>query len=265
MLVEVKPLPINRWHKKKGKEVFSQAKTIEVLYSEELGKLNTGLTEEEAEEYGGKMGVDLSDKFNPDEPHTFWSTKASWIILPNQTLIFNDIKSTDFVKIANLKASKYVANSMKEYEEGKWPDATHVIFSEEEEMELKASKFQVIQSCSVELVKASLDRKVALIQILSNKNVKGRSQDFIDGVMSEIVMEKPEELLKALQMDRDEVVLRSMVLELLQKNILTTQSGGINYMGAKIAFDYEDAVKYFKDPNNSEMKVRLLEKIQKVV
>lgn len=262
MLVEIRPLPIQKWHKKKGKEAFAQDKTVEVLYSEELGKLATGLTEEEAIEYGKKLGVDLSDRFNPDEPHPFWTSKASWIPLPNKTLIFNDQRPSDFVKIANCKTSKFVANSLAEYQAGKWPDATHVIFSEEEEMELKATKFQLKQKAGVQLIEASLERKIALVQILSNKTVKGRSPSFIDGIISEIVEEKPEELLKALSMDKEEVIVRSSVLELLQKNILTKQGSAIYYMGDKIGLDYEDTVKYFKDPNNAVMKVTLLEKLQ---
>jgi len=262
MLVEVRPLPIQRWHKKKGKEAFAQDKTVEVLYSEELGRLATGLTPEEAKKYGERMGVDLSDTFNPEVPHPFWTSKASWINLPNKTTVFNTARDSDFVKVANLKASKFVANSMREQEEGKWPDATHVIFSEEEEMELKATKFQIKQKVGVELINASLERKIALVQILSNKTVKGRSPSFIEGMIAELVEEKPEELLKALSMNKEEVIIRSSVLELLSKNILTKQGSAVYYMGDKIGLDYEDTVTYFKDPNNAVMKVTLLEKLQ---
>jgi hypothetical protein len=262
MLVEVRPLEIQRWHKKKGKEAFSQPKTIEVLYSEELGYLATGLTDEEAKEYGEKMGVDLSNKFNPEEPHPFWSSKASWISLPNKTEIFNTSRASDYVRVANLKASKFVANSIKEHEQGLWPDATHVIFSEEDEMEAKATKFQIKQKIGQLLLDASLERKIALVQILSNKTVKGRSANFVDGMISELVEEKTDELLKALGMNKEEVIVRSSVLELLQKNILTKQGSAVYYMGDKIGLDYEDTVKYFKDPNNAVMKVTLLEKLQ---
>lgn len=262
MLVEVRPLEIQKWHKKRGKENFSLPKTIEVLYSEEKGRLDTGLTEEEAQTYGKRMGVDLSDTFNPEIPHSYWTTKASWFTLPNKTIVFNIVKDSDFVKVANLKASKFVANSLKEYEQGMWPDATHVIFSEEEEMELKASKFELQQQVSVKLIDASHERKVALVQILSNKTVKGRSPSFVNGVISELVEQKPEEVFKALQMNKEEVIVRASVLELLSKNILTKQGSAIYYMGDKIGLDYEDAVKYFKDPNNATMKVTLLEKLQ---
>jgi hypothetical protein len=37
-----------------------------------------------------------------------------------------------------MKGSKLVANSMKELDEGKWPEATHVIFDESEEVSYKS-------------------------------------------------------------------------------------------------------------------------------
>lgn len=270
MKVEVKPIDTRKWHGKKGKESFAQPKAIEVLYNHEKGRYDTGLEEEDGitkevfDRLEKEMGVSLSSAFNPNEPHPYFANKAGWINLPNNTLILDTNRNTDFVKVQNLKASKFVANSMAEYNEGKWPDATHVIFSEEEEMQLKANKFQIIQKCAVELIKASAERKAAIILIVSDipKVVKGRSQDFIDGLLSELVENKPEEVLKALSMNKDEVMIRATVLELLQKNILTKQNGAIFYMGNQIGFDYEDSLKYFRDPNNAEMKVRLLEKLQ---
>lgn len=262
-LVEVRPLEVKKWHGKKGKEAFGQPKTIEVLFSNVTGKYDTGLSEEEAKEYGKRMGADLTDTFNPMEPHPFWSSKASWVVLPNQTTVFNTDKDRDFVKVANLKASKFVANSLKEYNEGKFPDATHVIFSEEEEMESKAAKFELRQQASAKLIDYSLEARATIIQVIENKNVKGRSQSFVNGVLSEIVENKPEELLRVMSMDKEETVTRANVLELLQKGVLRKVGGTIQYMGEKLAVDYEDMVKYMKNPDNSVMKVRLLEQLTK--
>lgn len=263
MLVEIRPLPLTKWHGKKGKESFTQPKTVEVLPNVQTGKYDTGLDEEQTAKYSKITGLDLSDTFIPDVPHPFWSTKAAWIPLPNNTLVLNSDNNFEYIKIANCKTSKYVANSMAEYNQGLWPDATHVIFSEEEEMELRASKFQIQQKASVKLMDYSLDAKIALVQILSKKTVKGRSANFIDGLVSELVENEPAEVLRVLNMNKEEATTRANVLEMLSKNVLTQQGEAIFYMGNPIGFDYEDAVKYFQDPNHVEMKVRLLEKIRK--
>src|ERR1019366_7157512 len=118
-MVEIRPLPQKKWHGKKDGESFAQPKAVEVLYDPEKGTYATGLTDEEANEYGKKLGVNLSSIFIADEPHEYWGNKASWIVLPNRTVLFNTEKPADFVKIKNMKASSRVANSMAEWEAGK--------------------------------------------------------------------------------------------------------------------------------------------------
>ncbi len=167
MKVEVRPLPKQVWHGKKGKESFSLPKVIEVLYDEETGKYATGLTPEKATELGKKLGVDLSDTFNPNEPHPYWSTKPASIKLENHTQIFDTDRPADEVKVANMKASKLVANSMREFEEGKWSEATHVIFDEQEEVSLKASKIDLKNKAVGMLLKLSDEDKVALQQYIT--------------------------------------------------------------------------------------------------
>lgn len=261
MLVEVRPLPSNKWHGKKGKESFTNAKDIEVLYDKETGKYATGLTDDEAKEWSKELGVDLSNTFNPNEAHPFWSTKAATIRLPNHTRIFDTDKPYERIMVKNMKASKFVANSMKEWEEGKWPDATHVIFDEAEEVEIKANKISLRNQAVLILDKMTANDKANIIQILSNKTVKGRSDDFINVEIDSIINEKPGEFLKYVKMGKEEVYIRASVLEGISKNILTKEAGSVYYMGELIGMDYEDAVDWFKNPQNSKMKVSILEKL----
>lgn len=263
MLVEVRPLPVKKWHGKKDKESFSRPKDIEVLYDHKTGKYATGLTPEEANDYGKRMGVDLSDIFNANDPHPYWSTKPASIRLPNHTVIFDTDKPVEFVKVKNMRASKFVANSMKEWEEGKWPEATHVIFDETEEVNLKASKGAMRDECVLIKVKMSDEDKANMVQILSKKSVKGRSTDFINVEIDAIIEENPIDFLKYAKMGREEVYIRAMVLECISKNVLTKEAGSIFYMGEMIAFDYEESIRWFKDPQNNKMKVAIFEKLLK--
>lgn len=263
MLVEVRPLLAKKWHGKTGKESFSVPKVLEVLYDSETGKYATGLTPDEAKKYGKELSLDLSDNFNPNSPHPYWSTKAASIKLVNHTVIYNTERALDFIKVANLKASNKVANSMKEYDEGKFPDATHVIFDEEEEVTTKAGKVQLKQKANVLAVGLSNDEKTQIIQILSKKSVKGKSTDFIDVEIDAIITEKPDEFIKYANMDKKDVSTRASVLEALAKNILTKEGTAVYYMGDIIGQDYEDAVKWFNDPNNQKIKVSILEKLNK--
>ena len=263
MLVEVRPLPKKKWHGKTGKESFSQPIVIEVLYDHDKGKYATGLSEEEEKKYSKQLGVDLSSRFNPNEAHPYWGTKAAQIKLENHTMLFDTRKPAEFVKVKNLKASKFVANSLKEWEQGIFPDATHVIFDEEEEVSLKANKVQKKQKAMVIAAELSSDEKAQIVQILSNKTVKGRSNDFIDVEIDGIIENKVEEFLKYANMDKQEVYVRSAVLEALAKNVLTREAGSVYYMGELIGIDYEGAVEWFKNPQNQKIKVSILEKLDK--
>lgn len=261
MFVEVRPLPEKKWHGKSGKESFAQPKAIEVLYDSNTGKYATGLTEEEAKDYGKRLGVDLSDTFNPTEPHPYWSTKPATIKLENFTQLLNTDKPVDFVKVKNMKASKFVANSQRAYEAGEYPDATHVIFDEEEEVSLKATKVQMKEKAYIIASKMSNDDKAAMVQILSSKTVRKRSPNFIDVEVADIIENKTSDFIRFANMGREEVNIRALVLELLNKNILTKEAGSVYYMGEIIGIDYEGAIEWFRNPQNSKMKVAILEKV----
>ena len=262
-LVEIRPLDIPRWHGKEGKEAFTQPHIIEALYDHELGGYATGLTEDEAIKYGKKLGVDLGNVFNQDEPHVFWGSKMGRIKLENATMILDDTKALEFVKVKVMKASKYVANSLKEWEDGLFPEATHVIFDESEEIAIKATKIQKKKKAvklSYELAKAD---QASIVQILTGKSVRGRSQDFIDIEIDNLINERTDDFLRQAQMDKKELSIRAAVLEAIFRNILTKEGTSIFYLSDKIGFDFESTIEWFKDPQNQNMKVSILDKLNK--
>lgn len=263
MQIIIKPLPSEKWHGKNGKESFSRPASLEVLYDSETGRYATGLTEEERAKYEKITGLDLSDNFNPTEPHPFWGSNAAKIKLPNHTMILDDTRPLDFIKIKNLKASKYVANSVKEHEEGLWPDATHVIFDEQEEVQLVASKLQRKNKARAATLTMSLDEKTNLVRLLSDKTINGRSQDFIDVELDNIIENQIDDFAKFYKMDKTEVTTRAKIMEALSKNILTKEGSSIFYMGDKLGHDFEQVVAYFTDPDNQMIKVAILEKLEK--
>ena len=261
MIVEVKPLPRKRWHKKEGKESFQQPVKIEVLYDPNTGKYATGLSEEESEMLGKKLGLDLSDVFIPEQAHPYWSTKAAMVTLKNETQFFDSSKPLDLIKIKNLKAHKLVANSQKEWEEGLWPDATHVIFDETEDINMKANKVQTKQKCYAILAKLSTDEKINIIAIVLEESVRGRSENFITSRIDEVVEEHPEEFMKWATMDAKEVHTRASILEGIARNFLTKEGQSIYYMSERLGFDIDDTIQWFGNPDNQKLKVAILEKL----
>jgi hypothetical protein len=263
VLVKVMPLPIKKWHKKEEQESFTRPKILQALYDENTGGYATGLTPEEAEKYGKLVGFSLDSIFNPEEAHPTWSAKAFKVKLENQTMIFDLSRPMDFIKVKMMKASKFVANSLSEWEANLYPNATHYIFDELELVQDKATKVGNKRKAYEALGKMTAVDKAAIIQLLSKKTVRGRSADFLDTEIGDLIENQTIEFLRVFNMGREEVALRASVLEALGKNILTKEGNAIYYMGDMVAQDYEEAVQWFKDPNNSKMKVLILEKLEK--
>jgi len=261
MKIEVKPLELNTWHSKSKNESFKRPTVIQALFCQETGKYGIDMTDEEIKEYSEKLGVNLDPIFDYDKPHPFYCSSQGNIKLENNTMILNSENPRDFVKWKILKASPFVANSLEEWENGLWPDATHYIHDEEAEAAVKASKYEIVEKCYVEAAKMPADEKINIAIILSDKVLRGRSNNFINVAINEIIDTKPMEFLRYATIDKAELNIRANIYEALKKNILTKEGLSIVYMGQVIAADFEDAVAWFKDKNNQKLKLAIMEKL----
>lgn len=264
MKVEIKPIDDKSgWLDMQKDQSFKRPVTIEALVDNEKGIYVTGLDETDQKKYSKMIGIDLSNKLQYENgniaEHAFYHSKIGRIKLENNTMIFNTENPIDYVKYALMKASPFVANSINEIDH--FPEATHYISSEEEEVELKANKLAIRNTCILEAAKLTPAEKASVVSILSTKTIKNRSDNFIDVEINNIIDEKPEEFLKTIKLDKQELSVRSNILDALRRNILTKEGLSICYMGEVIAEDYESAVKWFKDPQNQKIKVAILEKL----
>lgn len=264
MKVEIRPIERKKFHLKEGKDSFTKDKVLEVLVNAKTYKYETGLTPEDIEMLSKQMpGVDLSDNFNELVPHPYWTSKAASIRLPNSTLLLDTNIPANYIKWKNLKASRYVANNMKEYEEGMWPDATHVIYDEAEDAQTKATKAEKKMEAYSKVADMSSEVKANIIRILEGRPVKKATLKYINGEIADIIESKVDDFLKYANMDVAEVNIRSVVLEAISSGVLNKEAGGaIFYMGEQIAYSYEEAITWFKHPDNQKMKVAILEKVQ---
>lgn len=260
-IVEIRPLDIPKWHGKKGEESFTQAHTIECLYDPITGGYATGLTEGEEQKYSKKLGVDLSRVFNQDEPHPFWNSKMGRVKLENATMIFDDTKNLDFVKVKWLKASKYVANSLKEWEDGLYPEATHVIYDETQEEDIKASKALKKQEAVKLSLELDAEAQANIVQILTERSVKGRSPNYLVGEIDDLITHRVDDFIREAKRDKKDLHIQAAVLEAIYRNILTKEGTSIFYLTDKIGYDFESAVEWFTDPQNQQMKVSILGKL----
>jgi hypothetical protein len=244
MKIEVRPISISRWHKKTGKESFTRPKRVAALVNTDTMQYDTGLTEEEIQEFSEKLRVDLTPVFNPDQAHPYWDSLVNSVKLENNTMVFDTDNINDRIKIKMMKASKFVANSLKEYQEGMFPEATHVIFDESEEVEAKASKLAIKRQAILEAAKLSKGRKIQLILLINGKNLKGKSDNFIEVELDKIVEKDAPTLLRYMQRDEEGVSTEALVAEALQKSVLRKKGHKIMYHDSVLGTDIQDVATY---------------------
>ena len=242
--LEIRPIEKRRWHGKSGSESFKRPHKIKALVNASTMEYDTGLTPEDA-------------------PHPFWDSNAATLTLENNTMFLNLDNPLEYIKSRFAKKSRFVANSMLEYEQGLWPDATHVIFDESEEIEVKATKVAMQRQAVIKSAELSKDRKIQIILILSGKNLKGRSDNFIEVELDKLVQKEPRELLRHIDMDTEDISLHALIEESLQKSVLRKSGHKILYMDHVLGGDVLDVIQYLKQPDNQDLKLRLMSMINK--
>lgn len=256
--IEVRPLETKRWHNKVGKEDFARPKKIQALVDAVNGVYCTGLSKEEEEKYSKLLKKDLSSHFSPDEPHPFWDTKQAEVKLENHTMFFDEDIPLEFIKIKIMKASKYVANSMKDYNEGKYPFATHVIFNELEEVEVKASKIELRNKAIAEAAKLTNDRKAQIILIASGTNYRGMSEDAMIVALDEAINKNPEDIYRLIKQNKEDTYLHAVVLEAMQKSIIVKRGHQLKHFEVSLGVDVYEAIDTLKKPEFDEVKLRIV-------
>lgn len=261
-LVEVRPVDKETWHGKKEQDKFSRPKVIEALVDPQTGKYATGLSEADKERLEKLLNYDLSDNYNPDKPHPFWSSTTAQVKLEAGSNIFNTDIPLEEIKVKMMKASNLVANSLKEYEDGLFPTAEFVIFDESEQTEIKVQKAALKRNVILKANKLSESKKIEILQILDNNNVKGKSTDYINYKFDEAIeLHGPDKVLTLMERDAKRNSVHAIIVEAVQKSVLTKKNGTYFYMGDMIAADTEGAIDFFLNDKNQPLKLQIVEKI----
>lgn len=272
MKIQVKPIETKTWHGKTGKESFKRPIIIRALLDTDKMEYATGLDDTvpynapdnkekltERRYFEKKLNKDLSPAYNPDEPHPVWDGPLGEVKLENNTMFFDDSKRTiDHLKIAIMKASKYVANSMKEYEEGLFPNATHVIFDEEEEVRKASKKVNMRKQAIIQCSKMSRDRKIQMIILLAGKDIKNKSDDFVDVEIDRLIEADAEKVIDFINGDEKKQKVKAVVREAQLRNIVRRNKNMYTYMELKLGYSLEEAADYLMQDENQELYLRLL-------
>lgn len=259
MRIEVRPINRKRWHGKTGSESFTSPLRLQALVDTDTLQYATGLTPDDIKFLQKKHNVivDLSPNYTKDTPHPFWDSSQAVVTLEDNTMFFDTDNWLDFIRVKIMKASKYVANSQKEYEEGLWPEATHVIFDEREEIEAKASLVAIRNQCTIAMSKKAKGEKLQAILILTGRNLKGMSDDHIEVEIASLIQNEPRKVQAFLQSKPEDNLVKALVKEALLKNVLQRRSGKIFYYDSMLGLSEEEVADYLMKAENQDFKIRL--------
>jgi hypothetical protein len=271
MIVEVRPIERDTWHGKVGKDSIQRPIKITALVDRLTMKYATGLSYvgkydhpdnakglTEAGFYSKVLNRDLSNHFDRETPHPFWDSAMGTIKLDNKPMFLYTNEPLDYVKWKVLKDSKYVANSIKDYHEGKFPQATHVIYDEKEAIEEKASKIAIKRDLITKVLEMSSESKVLLATVLTGRSCRKQSTNYIEVLLDEKIEKNPREVAKFINMDKQDFSNYALVLESLHLNILRKKGHQIFYQDSIIGNEVMDIVDYLKKEENQDLKIRLL-------
>ena len=275
--IEIKPLPVKRWHGNTGKASITRPKTIEALpddtmnYAVALGREKNIEWEEggnkfmisELELYSKKLGVDLSTQFIPGTSHPFYGAKMGRTKLENNTMFLNLDNPIEYVKVAILKKSPTVANSLKEWEEGKFPEATHYIVDENYEVELYRAKRTKKEEVKKAITAMNKEEKGKLLFLSSGKLADSQSEDFIDMHLDNMLEKEIEKLIPYIKMSNEDFTLTALVEKAVKVGLMTKEGLKYKYHGTTLGNSLEEVLTYLRDDENNMFKIDLLDKVAK--
>lgn len=267
MQVEVRPIPSRQpeWLSHlKPQESIQRPITIEAVVNLRENRYETGLTPEEEAKYSAELGIDLSSKLKfvngNVTSHPYYHNRIGRVKLENRTMLFNMDNPSDVVKVKLMKASQFVANSLDEIDD--YPEATHYIYNEDEQVKERYKKIAINDACSVEKNKLTPTEKANIVFVLGGKYVIGKSSEYIDVALNEIIETKPQEFLGVARMDKKNIADRATVLDAIRRGILNRDGFAINYMGTQLANNVDEMVEYIQQPENQKIKLAILEKLK---
>lgn len=270
---------------------------IQALYSPKVGGLATGLTDPWIED--GVQKVDevtkkpllmqhkierqynlpdgyLSNKVwmngdSLDEEKMTYFQRKSWRLGDGST-VFDTDTLDGLLGYYVMLASKYVANSEKEWRAHLWPDARWYIALENEEDELKASKAKVKATCLGFLTNPefSLTHQQKFVHILGLASVTtSLTPDAIFNLLNDYIsasthlpgsnIEKFTELTTLLStpLGREEFEARHLLKRALDTRVMFEKQGAYNWPRPdgqiRIGENYREAIEYLLDPKKQSM------------
>jgi len=262
MIIEIKPIDREKWHGYKKENDFSRPIKIFPTVDPDTRKYNTGLDEKDIAKLK-EMGFerDFSNEWKRYSNHPFWDSTEVKVKLPKHTLRLNTDFPLDFVKYKYILEHPIVANSRADYEEGKYPNATHYIVNSPAVMKKKASLVEAKKKAYALLEEADRDKKVRMLMILTGRDLFKKPDNVIEVEIDNALQANPKAVLKLLSQDEGLLEAKYLVKKAIKKGVLRQNAINIKYMDLSIGGSIDDAALFLTQQENQDLRDKIEEQV----
>ena len=266
--IEIRPLPNRSEIKKFSEELeyFSQPKSLPCLVNPETLKYESGLSSKDIE-YLKEINFpyDISDVWQKGVAHPFWESSMMKVELKNTpTFLYPGKNPIDFVKYKFLLKSSYIYSSEEEIETGKKSEATHYIYNETIENDLKAVTIEKRNAIVGKISGLSLKKKKDLSMIILDEDMENQSDNYLTVKFEEIMNNEEQlaELERLLSKSTEEVSLSASIKIAIKKNVLKKTNKGIFFFDTNLGFSEQEVMEFLSEPENQDISLNIFSKIQ---
>lgn len=265
--IEIRPIPNRRGIREfsDNLEFFSQANIIAPFVNPQTMKYDTGLSEDDLEYLKSKKcPYNLDDNYTPNQPHEFWeSNLVKTELLNTPTFLYPGKSILDFIKWKYLLVNKYIYKSETEMLSGSKPQATHYIYDESEEVEIKASRLEHHNKLIKDVTALSLDRKRKLLLLINDENTDNKNESYITVKFDEIINNHDKRMMleSLLAEDKNIINLKAMIRKAVMQNVIRKTKQGYFYFETNLGFLEDDVVAFLDKPENQEIYLNIQTKI----
>lgn len=228
---------------------YKNCKNTLTVQWDQYGNLNTGLTEEEAEELGKAIKHDLSKE------STYWHDFK--VAMTDKDLILNLEEPKDLIKYKALLVHPLVANSVNDVH----PKAMYVIYNESEEAKNRNAVAGIKIKASVLYSKLTIDQKKDILRLYPNTyNTRNVSNEIIEARLFEHVETNPEKFVRLVEDKKRDM--KVFLKDLVTNKILRKNKNAYYYGDDVLGHDEESTITHLDSPENQSLKVALMQELK---
>jgi hypothetical protein len=244
---------------------IAREKKIEAWFDSNKGMyvvdLPDSLWEELRQKLGSKYNLDLDHDVTSGEAHEFWGSKMMQVRLEPNTMVLNlDENPINIAKLGVMRGHPWIANSLKEYNQGRWSEAKYIIIDDFQDVREKADKAMKRAKAHNLIIELDNTAKVDILQVYHNKLYTNASPEKIISDFGDLAESDPSALMELHSLGEEILEVRSLVVQGISTGILQQNGPNVEFNGESLGIGVEEAADFLL--KDSKLKLHIMDKVK---